>query len=208
MRSKDITAVIATMGRSTLGDAIFSAQREFENVIVVADAVDLNFDALPQGVVTYLKVGRKNHRDHYGGVAWNMAAYAANTPYITQLGDDDEFNIGCGEFMQSAIDSNPDVDIWIPGLRYNDGHVVCLDPGLCPGNVAAPTFKTELFFLVPFSDTLIDPDAAHPMNDPAYVDFIHVSKLIDRGASIAWYGREIYLVRPQLPGTHGVGQMA
>lgn len=208
MKSSLITAVISTIGRASLSDAIFSATREFEKVIVVADVVDLNFNELPTENISYFKIGRKNDFDHYGARAWNLGAYVADTPYINQLGDDDEFAEGAGEFMENKIKENPDVDIWITGLKYSDGSFACMGPSLGPGNVAAPTYKTELFSKVPFANYLVDPESQPPRNNPHFIDFLQVENLVNKfGAKIDWYGKDLYLVRPKLSGNHGFGQI-
>jgi len=206
MKNSIVTPIIATLGRTSLKDSVMSAQREFENVIVVADGVDLDFDNLPKENVSYFKVGRKNPNDKYGGSAWNLGAYVATTPYISHLGDDDEYDMGAGEYMQNKINENPDVDIWITGLRYNNGTYACMTPGLFPGNVAAPTYKTELFASIPFGLYLINPSAPFPFNSPDYLDFVHVAALhAQYNLKIDWYCKDLYLVRPKLDGTHGKG---
>jgi glycosyltransferase involved in cell wall biosynthesis len=193
-----ITVLIRTINRSTLSSAIKSALNEFNDVMVVADAVDLNFKDLPTNV-NYLRTGRKF--DQYGNACINMGAYACRTPYFCLLDDDDEFMPGAGDFMRSRVVSHPEVDIWIPGLNYiKEGFQQCMDAsrGLVIGNVAVPTYKTELLFKLPFFSNI---GKAYP----TAVDFFHVEMLQKMGCNIAWYGKALYNIRPNLPGTNGAG---
>lgn len=198
------TAIIRTIGRPTLINAIESACEEFENVIVVADALDLDIKNLPTDGVSYIRTGKKY--DLYGSVAINFGAYAASTEYVTLLDDDDEFAIGAGAEMERKILSSPEIDIWIPTLKYNDGSIACHIPGqVVGGNVAVPTYKTELFWEYPFTKYVsVSKDASGLVDN--FIDFDHVSQLVQRGKKIEWYGTVFYLVRPRLDGKNGVGQ--
>lgn len=193
-----MTVVIRTIGRPTLKNAIESALTEFGRVIVVADAIDLDFSTLPKDNVVYLKTGWKF--DKYGSAAINMGAYACSTPYFCLLDDDDEFAPGAGEYMKNKVFSEPDIDIWIPGLQFNNGLQLCLDSkrGVEMGNVAVPTYKTKLLFLLPFYKGLVGQNAD-------YIDCHHLMVLEKLGAKIKWYERLLYLVRPKLEGTNGRG---
>lgn len=193
-----ISVVIRTIGRSTLINAIQSAKQEFNDVIVVADAVPLDLNSLPKDV-TYLKTGQKY--DKYGSAAINMGAYACSTPYFCLLDDDDEFLPGAGDYMRQSISRNPDIDIWIPGLRYNNGMVLCVQPdkGVIPGNVAVPTYKSELLFKLPFFKGIEG-------QNPNYTDINHVTMLKEMGCKVGWYNTILYLVRPKLAGTNGRGK--
>lgn len=193
-----VTVLIRTINRPTLINSINSALSEFNDVMVVADAVDLNLKELPSNV-TYLRTGRKF--DRYGNACINMGAYACKTPYFCLLDDDDEFISGAGQFMLDRIKNRPEVDIWIPGLNYvKEGFQQCVDSslGLVIGNVAVPTYKTELLFRLPFFDGL-------GKGQPHAVDFFHVANLCKMGAKLAWYGKPLYNIRPCLPGTNGKG---
>ena len=194
-----ISVVIRTIGRPTLADAIESAKKEFKNVIVVADAVDLDFNSLPKDVL-YLRTGMQH--DKYGSAALNMGAYACSTPYFCLLDDDDSFVPGAGNIMISKVLSEPSVDIWIPGLNFNNGMQLCMSPerGVVMGNVAVPTYKTKLLFLLPFYKGLEGPNAD-------YIDFHHIEVLNKLGAKIKWYGELLYNVRPNLEGTNGRGNL-
>jgi hypothetical protein len=200
MKSKNITAIIATIGRDSLFDAIESAKREFENVIVVADSINLDIDSLPKDVL-YLKTCQKFEGCNYGEVAWNMGAYASSTKYIAQLGDDDEFTIGAGEFMENKVCSQPDIDIWIPHIMYSDGSLACTHYEITEGSIAAPTYKTQLFYKLPFCSLIkIENDDTH------YIDFYHVKNLCSMGAKLEWYKETLYLVRPKKENKWGFGE--
>ena len=193
----EITALIRTIGRSTLNNAIESAKREFDHVIVLADNIDI-----PQDFenVTYLRTGQKF--GVYGGASINMGAYATTTPFFCLLDDDDEYVEGAGYKMKTCIDEEPDVDIWIPGLRYDDGTTVCMseEHGIVIGNIAVPTYKTQLLWEFPFHASL----GSH---DPNCVDFYHVQALNNCGKVVKWYGEALYKVRPKLPGRFGRGNI-
>lgn len=193
-----ISVVIRTIGRPTLINAIQSAKQEFKDVIVVADAVSLDLASLPQDV-TYLKTGQKY--DKYGSAAINMGAYACSTPYFCLLDDDDEFFPGAGDYMRQTVSRRPEIDIWIPGLKFNNGMVLCVQPdkGVIPGNVAVPTYKSELLFRLPFFKGIEGQNAN-------YTDINHVTLLKEMGYKVDWYNTVLYNVRPKLIGTNGRGK--
>jgi hypothetical protein len=195
-----ITVLIKTINRPTLINAVNSALSEFKNVIVIADNLDLDFGKLPKEPL-YLRTGRRF--DQYGNACTNMGAYACRTPYFCLLDDDDEFIPGAGTFMESAVKSKPEIDIWIPGLNYvKEGFQNCVDGsrGVTIGNVAVPTYKTELLFALPFYKGIGD-------RFPNAVDFFHVESLYKAGCKVAWYGKLLYNIRPHLPGTNGGGKL-
>jgi glycosyltransferase involved in cell wall biosynthesis len=191
----EITAVIRTIGRQTLESSIRSALKEFDSVIVVADRVNLDTETLPVGP-TYLK--NEKVIDLYGGMCINMAALECTTEYLCLLDDDDEYVDGAGEYMKKTITNNPDIDVWIPGLRYNDGLYVCMDDGLRGGNVAVPTYKTSVLREYPFKNNM--------GNDPGLTDFYHVQKIFFGGHKVGWYKKHLYNVRPHLSGRLGQGK--
>jgi glycosyltransferase involved in cell wall biosynthesis len=194
INSIKITAIIRTIGRDTLTHAINSAKKEFDNVIVVADNVELNIDSLPEGV-TYLK--NIERIDSYGGACINLAAQECKTKYACLLDDDDEYVAGAGSYMKDKIASNLDIDVWIPGLKYNDGLYVCMEDGLVAGNVAVPTYKTEVLKKYPFVENM--------GSLPGLTDFYHVENIFLSGHRIGWYNKHLYNVRPRLDGRLGLG---
>jgi len=204
MKSHSITVVMRTIGRPTLIHSLQSAINEFENVIVVTDDVDLDFDNLPKEGVKYLRTGKKY--DLYGSVGINLGAYSASTEYITIQDDDDEFPEGVGQIMQEKVDADPSVDIWIPTIIYNDGSIACHVPGgVWAGNVSHPTYRTSLFWECPFtSRTSVTNDGSDLVDN--CIDFDHVNELVTKhGKKIDWYGTAFCLIRPRLDGKNGVG---
>ena len=189
-----ITAIIRTIGRDTLLHSILSAQSEFDNVIVVADNIDIDLSNLPENVL-YLK--NTNKIDSYGGAAINLAASKCTTEYLCLLDDDDEYVFGAGSYMKEKIQEQPDIDIWIPGLRYNDGLLVCMEYGLKEGNVAVPTYKTKVLQAYPFVENM--------GSNAGLTDFYHVANIASNGYKIGWYEKHLYNVRPNLPGRLGRG---
>lgn len=195
-----ISVVIRTIGRPSLKDSIESALREFDDVVVVADCVNLQYK-VKDDRVTYLRTGRKF--DQYGSVALNMGACAVSNEYFCLLDDDDEFVEGAGEFMREFIKSNPETDIAIPGLQFNNGMVLCASSGLKYGNVAVPTFRTKWTHKVPITSELL---SSFPNLTEDAIDFAHVVRCVELGANIQWYEKVLYLVRPKLNGTNGRGK--
>jgi glycosyltransferase involved in cell wall biosynthesis len=197
-----ISVIIRTIGRPTLNHAIKSALNEFDKVIVVADAVDLDFSELPSGV-TYLKTGYRH--DKYGSLALNMGAYACTTEYFCLLDDDDEFVEGAGDFMRKFVSNNSDVDVFIPGINFvNKGFQLCMSPdkGLVVGNVAVPTYRTSWLAKVHMNRDLSD---MFQLKED-FVDFAHVLACKTLGAKVMWYEKVLYNIRPHLAGTNGRGK--
>lgn len=193
-----ISVVIRTIGRPTLKNAIKSALKEFDKVIVVADDVDLPLDDLPCDAL-YLKTGRKS--DKYGSKAMWMGALACDTEYFCLLDDDDEFMLDAGEYMD-AFARTHDYDVMIPGIAFNNGMVLCdsSDKGAVYGNVAVPTYRTSVFLTSPISTTYIQGNIPEDA-----IDFAHISFLKHTGSSVGWYGKVLYSIRPKLKGTNGRG---
>lgn len=191
-----LACMIATLGRPTLPAAIASAIHQFDQVLVIADACDLDHLDLPNRP-TYLRTGRRF--DQYGSAAWNLGAYTTNCDWIAQLGDDDQWRDDAATIIRQSISSTHTIDIWIPGLLYNDGHQVCMTPHrLEPGNVAAPITRPEAYFTTPMTAT-----HAHA---GSLTDYAHIANLAHNGHPIGWIGDTIYHVRPHSPGRHGNGQ--
>ena len=191
----DVSVIIRTIGRPTLDNAIQSALSEFSKVIVVYDGMQPD----QKDNVMCLNTGQRF--DKYGSAALNMGVYAAETPYVCLLDDDDEFVPGAGNYIREFIENN-DSDIFIPGLLFNNGMKLCTKPGLAYGNVAVPTYKTKWFSKVPISPSLLDfikvPEDA--------IDLAHVIACNQLGAKVSWYEKILYLVRPRLEGTNGRGK--
>ena len=200
-----ISVVIRTIGRDTLNNAFNSALAEFDNVIVVADAVDIK-NKVQDPRVSYLKTGQRF--DKYGSAALNMGACAVTTEYFCLLDDDDEFVEGAGDFMRDFLFRNPQSDIVIPGLQFNQGLVLCEKPDLKYGNVAVPTFRTGWALKVPITPLYcrLGETSARTSIPPDAIDFAHVVKCVELGAKVSWYGKILYLVRPKLQGTNGRGK--
>jgi glycosyltransferase involved in cell wall biosynthesis len=203
-----ISVVIRTINRETLHASILSAGREFDEVIVVADASPLNRVALVKVIASLpdkckVKVLETGQRfDKYGSAALNMGACAVSNDYFCLLDDDDEFVRGAGEYMRQFVMENKDHDIFIPGLRFNNGMELCKSPGLEYGNVAVPTFKTEWALKVP-----ITPLHLNKFKVPSdAIDLSHVLACVAEGAKVSWYEKILYLVRPHMPGTNGRGK--
>lgn len=188
----DTTVLITTIGRPSLKEAVQSALREKFQVMVVSDGVPIDFCDL--STCKYLKLAKRNGA--YGSMAINVGVHLAETDFVTLLNDDDELAEGSGDVIRQALINNPTVDIWIPGLRYNDGSVACVGSGLVQGNVAVPTYRTEIFKFVPFTHLLT------PASQ--YIDFYHIQACVHQGYTVKWFGQVLYLVRPHLPGYHGV----
>jgi len=189
-----IACMISTIGRPTLAAAVRSALDQFDEVIVIADDTDLEPGSTDGATV--VRTGRRF--DRYGSAAWNVGAYTTTCDWIAQLGDDDEWRPDAADVMRERITSTHTVDVWVPGLRYNDSNTVCMRPGLQPGNVAAPICRPEAYFSVPMT-------AKHARMG-GLTDYAHIVDLDHNGHRIGWIGDDIYLVRPHAPGRHGGGQ--
>ena len=204
--NNQITAIIKTIGRSTLQYAIESAYDQHFNIIVVGDGYEpLREKQSFLGEAEYFYLPRK--WGHYGCMAANVGVAMASTDYITFLDDDDEFVEGAGDKMRAKIEESPDVDIWIPGLRFNDGMELCEDgeKGVNVGNVAVPTYKIEWFGKVPMGPVPELMKQYWGEESENYTDFYHVLNCQQLGAKIDWYEEILYLVRPRLEGLNGRG---
>ena len=206
----DTTVIIKTLGRRTLGAAIESATREGFESIVVSDGAEVS----AQGASQVVTLGRK--WGYYGGMAANVGAALASTPFITFLDDDDEFIVGAGDIIRSKLKEHPEVDVWCAGVRFKEKidlyntatgellkstHDLSVDPsgGINPGNVAMPTYRTEIFAKVPFSNNL--PDEVLTMTDYFHIDYCEKV-----GYKVAWFEEVLYLVRPLYDDSNGRGE--
>jgi len=204
----DTTVVIKTIGRETLGSAIESAVREKFKVIVVSDGSDMPTTISP---VKYVRLGRR--WGYYGGMAANVGAALAETEFITFLDDDDEFASGAGEVIRDKLKEEPQIDVWIGGVRFNreigiktTGETIVskdlsLDSslGVTPGNVSMPTYRTNIFAHYPFMNNI-------PEGQTHLTDFYHIKACELAGFKVAWFGKVLYLVRPIAGGLNGEGQ--
>lgn len=199
----ETTVIIKTIGRKTLKNAIASARSEGFKPIVISDGVNT---AAP-GAAGYIQLGKK--WGMYGGMCANVAAAMIRTPFMTFLDDDDVFIPGAGKVIRDKLKEKPDVDIWIGGVRFNApialfdaehneifrGNDLAMDQarGLSLGNVAMPTYRTDVFGKVPFTTTI--PDDIASMSD-----LYHVRACAAKGFKIDWFcckhGQPLYHVRP------------
>src|SRR5690349_6808903 len=170
------TVIIRSINRPTLINAVESSLREGFKVLVIGDGIypQINEpDAMHSKVKIYC-TGKKY--GHYGYMALNLGALLAETDFVSVLDDDDEFVVGAGDIIRAKLKEKPEIDIWIPGLRFNNGMVLCNDKslGIRGGNVACPTYRTDIFTRIPFTHDLVD-------KHPDYSDFIHVSWCFEKG---------------------------
>ena len=191
------TAIIRTIGRNTLGNSIISCIKEKMDVIVLFDGVPI-FTPVKSVHVQYVQLGRK--WGHYGHIGINVGAALSKTEFITVVDDDDELIVGAGDIIRNCLKTKPEIDIWIPTLKFNNSLQLCFkEKGVTPGNIAVPTYRCSIFYRVPFSLELI------AGKDENYFDFFHVEKCVSLGYSVDWINSPIYNVRPKLTGTNGRG---
>ena len=204
----ETTVVIKTIGRDTLQNSVDSALREGFEPLVVSDGAEVSVSGCE-----VVKLGK--NWGFYGGMAANVGAALAPTEFITFLDDDDVFNDGAGDVIRTKLKENPEVDVWLAGVRFQDpvtlrgsdglvwhtGTDLCIYPekGVIPGNAAMPTYKTSIFEKLPFTNTIPD----EVLN---YTDYFHVKMCSDKGYKVDWFGEVIYLVRPDVGGYNGRGE--
>lgn len=200
------TVVTRTLCRPTLALAVASARREGFPVIVVTDGIPLrprngipasrqraiaSLFAVPG--VSVFATGR--HFGDRGTMAFTVGAMMATTEFVTMLDDDDEFVEGAGDIIRDRLARDPAVDIWIPGLRYKDGHTACLRPNaLVEGNVSTPTLRTTVLAACPWHGYAVRPDLS---------DLHHLRECARKGFTIRWIEEVCYSMRPGLPGDRG-----
>jgi hypothetical protein len=198
----ETTVIIRSINRPTVINAVESAKREgLKKILVVGDGV---WPSVPEpdamhSTLKVLSTGRRYH--NYGYMSLNLGALTAETEFVTVLDDDDEFAVGAGNILRSALKEKPNIDIWIPGLQFNNGMILCKDKskGLVGGNVACPTYRTEIFTKLPFNTKMIQ-------LYPDYSDYIHVMECVKEGYKVDWLEKILILVRPKLEGTNGRGK--
>lgn len=188
------TVIIPTIGRRTLENSVNSAIREGMDVIVVTDGRVL----LPRfpDIVRVVSLGKKFGA--YGSMAYNVGAYLAKTEFIVSLADDDELGPNFGSILSETLAERPEIDIWIPELRFNDGNACCCPQhGLKLGNICAPIYRVDVLAHVPFR---LD------MGENIHIiDFYHLSECVEDGFLLDWQPKLKYMVRPQLPSRRGMG---
>ena len=206
----DTTVIVKTIGRPSLLAAVTSAKREGFDPIIVSDGIDISEEAA--GGCRVVKLGRK--WGYYGGMATNVGAAICPTEFMTLLDDDDEFVVGVGDVIRSKIKNKPHIDVWIGGVRFKEIISVNLPSGdryqstdlairpnlgITIGNVAMPTYRTEILSKLPFVDDV-------QKEETNYTDFLHVKKCQLTGYKIWWFEQAIYMVRPQLHKNNGEGK--
>lgn len=175
-------------------------------MIVVSDGVELDRKkkhcCLQLENVQHYKLGRNygmmDGKLYFGQIALTTGCFFSETEFTLCLGDDDELRPGAGSIYRKHLRSDPSVDIWIPGLMYNNGRQACLEPDLIPGSVSHPCYRTKIFAFVPM------------FNDPAMNcflhDFYHVEACVKAGWKVSWMKEVAILIRPRLPGDSGNGK--
>ena len=198
----NISALIKTIGRPTLQYAIDSALREGIKPIVVSDGHPLYDPETQQMIVSgaYSATELKRNWGCYGAVAANAGVALCDTDWLMILDDDDELAEGAGDYIRKKMAEYPRVDIWIPGLRFNNGMILCdgTDKRVRPGNVAVPIARVECFTEAPFKTKV-------PEEYKDYADFFQIQEMNNLGHKVAWLGKTTYLVRPNMNGTNGRG---
>ena len=194
------TVVIKTIGRPTLANAVRSAKREGFKPIIVSDGAPLT-KKMTLGC-QHIVLGKQ--WGYYGGMVTNVGAAMCSTEYMTLLDDDDEFILGAGDIIRSKIKEDPEVDVWIGGVRFqtpiavlnkgkvvNESSVLAINPelGVNVGNVAMPTYRVSIFERIPFVNIL-------PDDRTSLTDYFHIKQCEAAGYKIDWFGQAIYDVRP------------
>jgi len=195
------TVIIKTIGRDSLKAAVHSAKREGFKPIIISDGYPCKSFGC-----RVVQLGK--NWGFYGGMAANVGAALAETEFITFLDDDDVFLSGAGDIIRSKLQEKPEVDVWIGGVRFNqkviihnkltgeirrEGYDFAISPelGIGEGNVAMPTYRTDIFRKVPFTDSV-------PEEYIDKIDLLHVNLCKQAGYKIDWFGEPLYHVRPHL----------
>lgn len=197
------SVVIPTIGRSTLDNAILSVLKESATCIVVNDGIDME-SPNPHDDLKYIKLGRNFGRLDgllwYGQIAFTAGVYISESEFTMAIGDDDELLPGSGEIIRAKINANPDIDMWIPGIAYNNGHVACMSRNhLACGNISHTIYRSKIF--------AFEPMYHHHYEDAAVQDWIHVQRCVKSGWKIDWIESPCVAIRPKLSGTNGRGQV-
>lgn len=204
----NLSVVIPAIGRKTLSAAVKSVLRENLKPIIVSDGYNLTPEDHPcltwEGV-RYIQLGRNFGKMdgiiYYGQVAITTGVYLADTEFCMAIGDDDELIEGAGKIMTKRICAKPDVDIWVPGLQYNNGRTACMSPdGLFLSNVSHTCYRTKIFAFEPMHHII---GQNHGWND-----FFHAERCVKAGWKIDWFFAICVLIRPSLIGEFGHGTIS
>lgn len=197
----DTTVVISTIGRPTLPKAIESCLKNNFGVIVVADGVYLAeeiFERFKNEKVIFYRTGRRFA--NYGFMSFNLAAYLAETEFISCLGDDDEIMDNKGDVVRECLNSDLSVDIWIPGIQYNNGEISLIEENFIEGNIGSPILRTQIVANLPMRPPRQD-EWYNPKKGGS--DFWYVRELVRAGNKLKWIQELIIAVRPALRGGRG-----
>jgi len=196
-----LSVVIPTIGRWTVTRAIESVLSQGGNCIVVNDGVDMTEPpAHPR--LKYIRLGhnygRMDGKLWYGQVAFTVGVLLSETEFTMGLGDDDELVSDIAGPLCQRIESEPSVDIWVPGIHYNNGHMACMTPGaLQRGNISHTIYRTKILGYLPMYNRQLE--------DPSCHDWYHVQRCVRDGWKIDWIGFPCVRIRPQVPGYNGRG---
>ena len=200
-----ITNIIRTIGRDSVEQAVVSSIREGFETIVVSDGPTESSGILESYSEQIKHIELPSKWGGNGFMCANVAVGMSTGDWIVGLDDDDTFIEGAYEIISNYIRSNPDLDIIIPGLRYNkattvinNGKIIvstdaCTTPGLFEGNVGMPIYKRSLMYSHPF----------RTYTNLGLTDFLHVVDCSKDGSLIGWIGQVTHLVRPNLSGVSG-----
>jgi len=197
-----LSVVIATIGRRTLEHAIESVLTQGLTCLVVNDGVEMS-EPPPRPGLKYLKLGqnfgRLDGKLWYGQVAFTAGVWLSETEFTMGIGDDDELLPDVVPRMCERMRSSPDIDIWIPGIQFNTGRVLCDKPGrLRCGNVSHTIYRSKILATDPMFNRRGDNTAVH--------DWLHVERCVREGWTIDWFGFPCVSIRSRLPGTNGRGE--
>jgi len=171
--------------------------------VVVSDGIDLSLKIFDHPDVTYVKLGRRfgvsGDVIYYGQIALTTGFYLSTTEFTGCLGDDDALAAGSGQVIERAISAHPEIDIWVPTLKYNDGQTVCYSGGgLIQGNVSHPVYRTKIFASVPMYHV---PDERYELHD-----YYHLVRCVEAGWTMQWLDEVCINIRPQASGRSGRGE--
>lgn len=196
------TVIIPTIARQTLVRSIQSALNENFPVIVVGDGIDV-----PEWIQNKFKsediVFNRTGIKHgcYGAVAANLGMALAKTEFCTALGDDDEFIENKGKILLDTINSNPEIDIWIPNALFADSKEWYQNTKgfLLRQGTPLPSMRTSIIRHCTFS---------HPPHELLFhsMDYMMIEKAVSvYNYKVDWIKEPIYKLRDSLKGEHGQG---